>query len=197
MFKRTMRNMSAFEVYVIDAAGDVNPLGEVRNPHGAAPHIWRLLSQKYGVADPLSAMNGYDTPLWKLFRSGRLTDDENTLLGFTFDGVWVARENIPRLLTAIERWWPGNRQQWSEFDKKFYEVTPTLEGVAELLRTVPDDARGVCFNPTSVNSNPWSITLTCACPTCGDEHSLDEDRPFNFDKDKMNADGKTPWELFS
>lgn len=163
--------MSALEIYYVAADGDVEWLGEVRNPHGGAPWIWRVLSAKYGVDDPFQYSNSNSDKgeaLWKLHDSGRLTEAENTLLGWTFDAVWVKRENVPRLVAAVEAWWPDNRKQWSEFDHKFFDVTPTLPGMVEVLKNLPADARGVCFNQTSARPAATSTgpsTSTGTTPT--------------------------------
>jgi hypothetical protein len=189
--------VSALVVYVILANGDVESFDEVRNPHGGAPHIWKLLAEKYKVQDPMAyPHNAKSGELWQMWNTGKLTQTENTILGFTFDAIWVKREHVQRLIDAIEEWWPKNKTQWSTFEKKEFEVTPTLPSTADILKRFlvrEDCLRGVCFNMTSVCSNPWMVRLHC--PTCKRQFE-DESRPFNFDKDERDMNGNKPFELF-
>jgi hypothetical protein len=68
-----------------------------------------------------------------------------------------------------------------------FDVVPTIHDLAEVLTEVAGtDLRGVVFNMTSVNHNPWYFSGS------GD----DDGRPFNFNTDKVNRNNNAPVEMF-
>ena len=177
--------MSRIEIYAIGTNGEVRDYGEAHNPHACASHIWMVLGEKY-LGDRFASMNRQDE-LWRLV-NGPLTEDEKIALAFTFDRVWVRREHCAKLADVLYRFWkqhhvvPGN-----EWPGKA-QISPTLLEVSVLLHQVSssESIRGVCFNQTSVNNNPWRIP---------DESNQDESRAYNFDQDTV-SDPRPPWELF-
>lgn len=188
--------MSRLEIYGIDAAGDACQYDEVSNAWGGAWRIWDALSVRY-LGRPFGFGSG-DQRVWSLFEDGSGLDFvERTALGFTFDRVWVRRVNLTRLADAL-----------AAFDAR-YPGAPraTLAGVVEVLRQMADDPDlvGVCFNQTSVNSDPWRVPATFEerRAEVGPEYTeqdyandMDRDRPYNFLRDPPELGGKPVWELF-
>lgn len=164
--------MSSCEVYAIGIDGDVHYYDAARNAWGGAMHIWHTLGEKR-LGRELSVFQGYDR-VWKLFGTPALQPWENVALGFTFDRVWVRRENLPRLADALAEFW-----------LQHHHPAPTIPALVEIIRRAAADeaVRGLCFNQTSVCSNPWRVRL-----------GEDEGRPYNFDRDGHGEGGH--WELF-
>lgn len=171
--------MSSLEVYQIAKDGVVRHLGDA----GCAPagwmHFWSAVSMRV-----FGERMGFDDEscqrVWRLFGSDRLTVTENILMGASFDRAWVRRGGIDELIWALHDWWPDNCRIGGHM------VRPTLLEVVGILRCVAHDALGVCFNGTSVNSNPWRVR----------EGEEGETRPFRFGTDTHLVDGGEPWEVF-
>lgn len=190
--------MSCVEIYAINRDGDVVDFGEARNSHGYAPHIWEVLSQKLcGTSFPWSSK---DVPVWKKFRDPSVSENERIVLGATYDAVWIKRENIPRLVTALEAFWEKHATIYPQETRPSMFSTPvpvavyrTIPALIEILVKIAadDKYRGVCFNATSVNGNPWRVRE----PQEGEDYD-DDPRAFNFDKDTQDTNGNEPWELF-
>lgn len=186
--------MSALEVYVIDASGEVAGSYDARNSHGGAPHIWRQIAAKYGFEDPMMALisskPGATDAFWKLQGSGKLTPIEDDMLAFTYDAIWVRRANVLRLIASISAWFAENRLMRS-YEGKMVEVAATLDVTAGILRRVlaeHPDCMGVCFNMTSVNSSPW-------CKP--DPANEDEVLPIVIGKDTHDANGNEITEVLT
>lgn len=142
-------------------------IDETENSWRGAMHIWNTLSKKYNISGSL--FSGFQK-LWKLVDTNTLEDFENIVLKSTFDNVVVKKEEIPMLLEAFK-----------EYDKQ-YPNSSLLEQAAiietEILQN--SEMQGVCWNQTSVNSNPW---------TEGYNEETDEDIPYNV------TTGKKHWFL--
>jgi len=165
--------MSRVNVYRIEPDGVVVPHAEIQNALAGAAWIWNTLSKAVGVPCDMFAYE----PLWRLFGSDRLTLHQNIVLGFTFDAVWVRKGNVPGLVAALREF----------FREHGTGVVPTVMGIAAACeQAAAMDIRGVCFNQTSVCENPWRIRT----------NDDGETRPFQFDKDTRDRNGKEPWELF-
>ncbi len=182
--------MSRLDIYVIEADGEVARFGEAHNAGAGAPHIWKCLAEKYKVRDPFDYMGGGpNNELWQLQGTGKLTPQDDAVLAFTFDSIWVRRERIPKLIEVLEAFWSEHPKQWSQFDKKWFDVVPTVQATADVLKLLlveKPECRGVCFNQTSVCSNPWWVRS---------KDDEDEGHPYVFGRDTLNGDGKEPHEI--
>lgn len=166
--------MSRLEVYAFDKeTGDSRRYGEASNAFGGAYTIWESLSRKYDVT--FSLMSDA-IQIWSLADTDKISTNDNTVLKFTFDRVWVRRDNIHRLVTPL-------RAFCVEFiDGK--QIAKTLPALIEILeRAAQDEAiEGVSFNQTSVCANPWWVR--------NEDDEYDDGRPYNLRKDSNH------WELF-
>jgi len=172
--------MSRVVVYKILPDGDAIEHGEARNAMAGALWIWNTLAKERGLSLDLLRFE----PLWELFCTDRLSRDQSIVLGFTFDGVWIRRENLPRVVAPLRAFWRANVSTRVGAS----QISPTIPVICDLLESAAAlDIRGVCFNQTSVNANPWWIA----------PEDDEEGRPFNFDRDTQNSHGTAPWELFS
>lgn len=176
--------MSYLEIYKIEPDGTVSGYAEARNAWGGAMHIWRTLTEKYLKRDPTEEfLTGGFKDTWALFDGDTLSERDKYVLGFTFDGVWVARENCARLAAWLREFYAEHGAGQS---------APTLLATADALeRLAAEDCRGACFNQTSVNSNPWVVVDPDKEPD-----DMDRDRPFVFGRDAALHNGRVPWELF-
>lgn len=171
--------MSRAETYKIEKNGDVTFAFSARNSFGGAYAIWETLRRKHNVPEG-GAMNRFDE-VWKLPQTKKLDETDLIVLTCTFDRVWVRHENIPRLIAALEAFWP---QMQKYLSATIADTVPLIvEGLRDFVLPMKE-IRGICFNHTSVNVSPWTVYD-------GDE----EGRPFNFDKDKT-INGKPLFELF-
>lgn len=151
--------MSCMEVYAVDGDGDVVLLTEFRNAWRGAMLVWHEIAKKYGV------LNEWGYPdieaSWKLARTTQLTEPEWCTMVCTFDDVIIPREHfeyVARMFAAFP------------FDGHYREL-------AKLIPTLGPSIRGLCFNGTSVNENPWWVF---------GENEDDEGRPYNIDRDSKH-----------
>ncbi|MEK4879452.1 MULTISPECIES: hypothetical protein [Paenibacillus] len=160
--------MSYTEIYGATKDGEVVFVNETRNAWRGAMHVWDKLSEKYGVSGGL--FSGFNQ-LWKMADTGKLLDFENVVMKSTFDDVIVKKENIPSLLEAFK-----------EYDKHFPDSS-LLEQAEIIEKEIlsDDEMLAVCWNQTSVNSNPW---------TEGYDEETEEDIPYNI------LTGERHWSLF-
>lgn len=173
--------MSRASVYWITPSGDVEDFEDVRNASAGAPFIWSRLSKEIGLR-----AYGDEETLWKLFGTGKFKRAWDIVLGFTFDGIWVRREHVPEVADALDVF-------WKEFGAP--EIVDTIPCLAtalrKLLETYPE-ARGACFQMTSVCSHPWRLWEKL--PN-GERNEEEDPRSFNFDRDTVNAYGAEVVEL--
>ena len=171
--------MSSVSVNKIGADGTVCGFRDVRNAMAGAMWVWTTLNEKYAgpQRDIMAAM--LKPPCWALAGKGAMSDRDCLVCGFTFDAVWVARENCTALADALDSFYAEHAPAG--------DVVPTLRGVAEALREVAADegVRGACFQQTSVTNDPWEMD------------DGDDCRMFTFGADTTDANGNEPWELFT
>ena len=170
--------MSYATVFQIRENGQVEDFADVRNGMAGAPVIWRELSKKYRVDDPMSFGGDKGAAFWKLFADPRVSRGDKIVIGFTFDAVWVRRDHNPELVEALRA-----------FDRQYCAgIVPTIAGLATALQRLHDEkpsARGACFQMTSVSDAIWSI-----------EDGEDEYRRFDFSRDSKTKGDHEPYELF-
>lgn len=143
--------MSYTEIYAIGLNGDIEEYGEVHNAWGGAMHIWLKLREKYSLYG--SNFIDFNT-LWK--STYILNEADSWVMFGTFDRCIILKKELPNYIKHLH-----------SFVKEY--PTPNLEEQLSILeRASKDDTiRGICFNQTSVNSNPWWV----------------DTRPYNIDKD--------------
>jgi hypothetical protein len=171
--------MSVSEVFTINENGDVIEWGDAPNGHGGGPVVWMLMGEKYkrpyNMINEMMAMMGERRgESWFQIYSQSLTSPEDqVVIGWTLDGSWVKRENLPRLIEAIAAF---NKDLLgpSDYCKTMFQVERHLREIAEK----EPDIRGVCFKCTSVAESMW-------------DSKGEENRPCNIDKDAPEA-----WEIF-
>lgn len=168
--------MSSLEVYKVQLDGSVVAAGSARNSWCGAFLIWKRLGEKYGTEFDLLKPK----PTWDLFGSGRMSRQEDLVMGLTFDAVWIAREHLAEVCAAL-RVFVKHHVRAGE--------APTLAKAISILEPMIDDetVRGACFNVTSVNSNPWNLY----------DESADENRSVIVGKDTEDANGNEIEELFA
>ena len=185
--------MSCVEVYYIDSKGDVRMFAEAHNAFGGAMLIWMAIKEKYDIQTSF-----FDwAPVWRLAGLNTTPQHERIVLAFTFDNVWVKKENIQKLIDALS-------QFESELPADRKGNNSTLQQLLEIFRKANSDSdvHGLCFNQTSVNGNPWrkQMLYAEAVETIKGmtPDRFAEERPerrFNFNRDK-EIDGRSVWELF-
>jgi hypothetical protein len=202
--------MSCCEIYSINLDGEIEHYGDAKNSWGGAMHIWETLSLRYfdrrfgagyGEEDERQTKE-----FWAEFsrKPQRLLPHERIALGFTYDRVWVKRENIGRLADALKTFYDRN-PTFMDRRGEAKPIAPTILEIVEHLRraTADETIQGVCFNQTSVNCGTWDVKMTLkeAKAEYGEEYTPDEfaderpSRSFRFGKDTQ-MDGKDVWELF-
>jgi len=135
--------MSRTEVFgVPKKGGELIFLGECTNAWRGAMWIWTKLAEKYFPGrEPYSVIMKESSGFWKLIDDPRLSDTDWYAFATTLDAVVVPNELIGVVADALENFSPG---------------TENLKMQADLLRKAKKDGlRGVCWNQTSVNGDPW------------------------------------------
>lgn len=134
--------MSYVEIYAVRPNGNIERYGEAHNAWGGAMHIWVALASKYKTGGDL--IQGFKT-LWRSI--GQMEESDQWTLASTFDQCIIQKEYLPTLIKHLntflcETAWHG-----------------TLAQEIEVLKRANEDVnvQGVCFNQTSVNTNPWYI----------------------------------------
>lgn len=154
--------MSCTEVYGVPKdGGELVHLGDLRNAFRGAMWIWTELAKKYFPDDNTYTAIMGGNKLWGLINDERLSDTEWYAFVSTFDALIVPNELMDVVADALESFSPG---------------TENLHGQAVLLRQAKKDGlRGVCWNQTSVNGDPWRMR---------DDEDEDSERYFNIDTDE-------------
>ncbi len=142
--------MSYVEVMVVRKNGDFENAGRARNPFGYGRLVWDTLLPAYVGKTPDFHKLPHYKKLWKLANTGTLKPWENLLLLSTFDQVWIHRRRIGELLAAYETFYLEHVRGTNN------EATVLAVGTI-IGRALAEDPkiRGVAFNHTSVNYNPW------------------------------------------
>jgi len=161
-YKRMLKDMEGIEmteviIYGVNKNGNVEYVGEADNSWAGAMHVWGRISKKYALPGGLF---GYQA-LWNAVDKGILQPFENMVVKSTFDDMIVEKKDIPELLQAYAMYdteYPG-----SNLAEQAEIITE------EILNN--EDMIGVCWNQTSVNSNPW---------TNGYDEEEDEPIPYNM-----------------
>lgn len=182
--------MSSLQVYVIDKTGRVEHLADAHNSGAGFPWIWDRIALKHtGKRFPILGGDAEARAVWRLFGTPGLSAVENIIMGMSYDNVWIARKRLFDVQNSLVRWWPENCHISETGALGMFNgmVEPTLMFLVGILECVPDDAIGVCFNGTSVNSNPWRVKT---------DDTDDETFPFVFGADSKLVGGGEPWELF-
>ena len=149
--------MSNTEIYGVKNDGEIVFVDETQNSWRGVMHVWSNLGEEYGV--PGGPFTGFDG-LWKKANKGHLSALDNLMVLATFDNVVVKKETLPVLLDA-----------WKKYDERF--PNSSLMEQAKIIEEQVlnnTDLIGICWNQTSVNSNPWEDY----------DEELDEDIPYNI-----------------
>lgn len=158
--------MSTTEIYAVDKEGNVKFYGEANNSWKGATFVWNELNDKYNLNDGM--FFGFKK-VWGNFGTALYTPLENIILGTTFDGVLVKKENIKELIESFENY----HKQYP--DTNFNEQANILKQILE------EDLEGVAWCQTSVANDAWDFDY--------DEEN-EEIIPYNINK------GDKHWYLF-
>lgn len=174
--------MSRVTVYAIRNDGQVESFGDARCAPACAMHIWHELYKQW-FNKPMPFGDSCES-LWREFYNPQRPELERIAMGFTFDTVWVKRENIERLVDALKAFWRGHA--FIDYRGCAHAVSDTIPKVVDLLeRVAVEDVRGVCFQQTSVADTVWWMR----------DGEDDDGHMFVFGKDEETRYG-TPFELF-
>lgn len=156
--KESETAVSCTEIYVERKNGDVEHYGDAHNAWGGAMHIWMTLKEHYAISGR-DLFGGFEA-LWS--RIQEYAPMDQWVLASTFDGMIIPVETLGIFLGHL---------------KNFIKAHPTdtlKEELSILTRALSDtEVVGVCFNQTSVNSNPWYVYNS----------EEDEGRPYNTQQD--------------
>lgn len=118
----------------------------VRNSWGSAPAIWDFLSHKY-LHLPRHAYFCNIEKLWPLWKNKRIPKCYRAVLLFTFDKIYVRKENYRRIVADI-------RKFSNVHDKEVVNTINTWPSIADIIET--SDAPAIGLWCTSVSNNPFS-----------------------------------------
>lgn len=159
--------MSYTELYAVNKKGDVEFYDEVKNSWAGGMHVWNTLNEKYNLKD--SMFTQYRTT-WGKFNKGFYEKYEDMVLGSTFDGCVIKKENFNDLIKY--------------FNKYTEETTSSnLDKQIEIIENMKSDENviGVAWCQTSVANDAWDY---------GYDEEEEEVIPYNINK------GDKHWFLF-
>lgn len=160
--------MSTTEIMIIKSNGDVVGYEDIQNSWRGAPYVWEQLSEKYKLYEGM--FTGYKKT-WGNFNEGVYLKHENIVLGSTFDGVIVSKDNFGKLIHAFKMY--ATQEPNSSFSDQ----------VDIINRMIADEeCIGVAWNQTSICDDAWDY---------GWDEEADEVIPYNIFK------GDKHWELFN
>lgn len=140
--------MSRLAIYGVNKDGDVERVCEMGNSWRGAVLVWSDLGKKY-----LGDSSNWEAS-WTLKNDARLSDAEWTVMLMTFDDVIIPAEHMEYAAKACDTACLGHYGP---------EMATTIR------KMVADGFVGLCFNQTTVNSNPWSTY----------DSETDESTPYN------------------
>lgn len=151
-------------LYKVPESGEIELAGEFHNSHRGAMLVWMLMSEAY-LHRPFSLSNDVQSakPTWNLWKNPDVRLSDRIVMASTFDKIMVKRENIPRLVQAIE-----------DYSRRF--DPGTLLKQACILKELASDETcfAVCWNQTSVCADAWYVP---------GETDDEEWRPFDLSRD--------------
>ena len=162
--------MSALDIYAFYRDGDAFQYDSVKNSWGGGMAIWIKLTEKYKCKDGGFGVDQFKD-LWDKCTAGELSDFDTKCCLFTFDWVWVKKENAASLGELLVA-----------FNHEHSIKIPTLLGAGKVLGKAGEDDNiiGVAFNMSSVGEGLWYRW----------SEEADEATPYNVLK------GGNHWELF-
>lgn len=178
------KDMSRMEVYFVNSSGDVRPLAELGNSWLGAAFVWTHVGERYfGKWDFETEYDKYKASgakgrfdqsgwerAWTLHSDPKVAEWDWATLVSTFDKMLIPREHFEYMAKQFELFYEAHRHAGRSHYKE----------LARILREgMPEGARGLCFNATSVGENPWWVHGENE----EDENEEDEGRPYNIDRD--------------
>jgi hypothetical protein len=143
--------MSYVEIFAVHADGKVVTFGHARNNHAYTPVVWEVLGKKYGfLRGGYLLMDPGIADLWRALGTGKLTPDEDLLLGSTFDRVWIRRDALESLVRVLREFYETHIK--GKYAETVKEAADTIE---RMTQEIPD-LRGVAFNQCSANADSGS-----------------------------------------
>lgn len=167
-------------LHVIQPGGDVEEWKEYHNSPGFAIPIWVWLAERYLGQTRPDWLLQEGTPLFDLRSDSRLEEWERICLWASFHYVIIERDDLRKLTAAFrvaERKFteknPGNQCHYGAMANDIQDLSASL------------NIRGVAFGTNSADWDGWTVNDECTCK-CGDIHQVDEERPYNIDKDEKH-----------
>ncbi len=170
--------MSYMRIFVIKKNGDLESVKKFGNSHRGGPLLWDWIERKYMPYDKSKwefsvfihrDKEGMDK-FWKLVEDDRLPEYQRIALYHTYDGVMVKKENLKRLVDALE-------MMASDME----DCGHLLDQVDFLKGKVLDrnDILGICWQQSSTVGSAWGSEGVIY-----DEN--ENSRPFNIYKDNYH-----------
>lgn len=161
--------MSTMTMMIVQPDGNVVPHAEFGNAWGFQPRIWWMLCDTYKIG-PGDAFMKQWPELWRADKDNTiaLAMFERFVLHSTYDKAIVPAKDFAAYAYALESFYARYRDP-AKVDH--------LGAVALAVRTLPADARGLCYWGTSVTDNPWAMQLA------EEEEGEFSCRPYNVDTD--------------
>jgi len=142
--------MSYTTLYKVPESGEIVVSREFHNAFRGGYLIWENLAKRYLGVNSVALLLLHDgmEDVWKLAERGDVPWAHKVALMTTFDGVMVRRENLPRLIDALE-----------QYARDFIDPGHIPEQIEALRELVDDeDCFAACWQQTSVTS-AWSVSL--------------------------------------
>lgn len=166
--------MSYFVVNIINHDGTIIPHKYICSALAFNFFIWQTLSDKY-LDGVINFYHRKEFP--KLFKSKVLPKFEKIVLGMTFDGVWIKKENFNEIINALHK-----------FRRNVNSVALTLDLIKQVIKDLLEkDIRGICFHHDTSINNFWLIKS---------DSNKDILQYFNFDNNKEHPLFNQTFELF-
>lgn len=137
----------------------IESIFELSNSHGTAPYVWAAMAKVYLGIDkaydhPKKGWMQLEDELWDLWKRSDIPEEHRLVFMLTFDRAYVARENYPRMVTAI-------RKFLKDFTSPIGHVNhwPTIADILEGKNNREikiEDIPGIGLYCTSVSDDPFN-----------------------------------------
>lgn len=158
--------MSYTEMFKVSESGIVEEVAEFNNAFRGTVLVWDNMATEY-LDESVGWLMAYDAmdQVWDLAKRQDVLIAHRIVLMSTFDRVMVRRENLDRLIDAIETY------------AETFDPGTLLLQVTKLRELRNDrDCQAVCWNQTSVNADVWWVYID-------GEDEEEEGRPYDVTQD--------------
>ena len=136
--------MSATEIFAVSDGKEPLTIGETRNAHRGAMHVWNQISRDYFNLEGFPFFDkDNQSKVWNADKTHQLSDSEKIVLLSTMDRAAVKNEDINKLIIAFREYGADHP------NSSYIEQAGLIDAYVKNL----DEFDFVAWNQTSVNGD--------------------------------------------